>query len=203
MSCEIELKYRIIEEMDVQSLFNHPFFSSYLMNNKRLIHMESTYYDTVNGELSKEKVCLRQRLENGQSVITLKIAKCDNGALSERFEWEVCAPSVKKALPQLLLLGAPKDVISCISSSELIVCANFSFSRSTANIIVSNSLTIALCYDIGYLSRDGKRKTPLREVEFEMISGTSEELLCFGNRFMRYFGAVEETRSKLSRALES
>ena len=36
------------------------------------ISMETTYYDTPNGDLSARRITLRRRLENGLSVCTLK-----------------------------------------------------------------------------------------------------------------------------------
>ena len=60
------------------------------------ISMETTYYDTPTGALSARHYTLRRRLENGQSVCTLKTP-----AGSARNEWEIPCDSIEEAIEQL------------------------------------------------------------------------------------------------------
>ena len=65
MAVEFELKFRAMpEQLDKvqQALTGH----------QQVIEMETTYYDTPGGALSKRKYTLRRRMENGVSVCTLK-----------------------------------------------------------------------------------------------------------------------------------
>ena len=82
------------------------------------ISMETTYYDTPDGKLSRQRITLRRRIENGQSVCTVKTPQTG----LTRGEWDIaCAdiqeaintawasedPSAKKMREELFLQGKP------------------------------------------------------------------------------------------------
>ena len=62
--------------------------------NWEIFSMATTYFDTADGALSSKTCTLRQRLENGVSVCTLKTPAAGFG----RGEWDVQAPCLKSGI---------------------------------------------------------------------------------------------------------
>ena len=94
MGTEFELKYRAdragLEE--IRAAFPGAW---------AVIPMETTYYDTVSGDISCRRWTLRHRLEGETRVCTLK-TPAPGGA---RGEWEVTGQSIGGALPELARLS--------------------------------------------------------------------------------------------------
>ena len=70
------------------------------------IRMQTTYYDTEDGLLEKNRWMLRLRTENERSVVTMKTP----GEGHTRGEWEVESEYLDEALPALAKLGAPEAI---------------------------------------------------------------------------------------------
>ena len=70
------------------------------------IAMETTYYDTVNKDLSARHMTLRRRYENGTSVCTLK---APDGA-NRRKEYETEAANIEEAIPVLCKLSGWQEL---------------------------------------------------------------------------------------------
>ena len=67
------------------------------------IRMQTTYYDTEDGLLEKNRWMLRLRTENERSAVTMKTP----GEGHTRGEWECESAYLDEALPKLAALGAP------------------------------------------------------------------------------------------------
>lgn len=193
MSREIELKYTMPENLSPDEVLAY-------INPSAIkeIAMKSTYFDTPNNFLGKMKASLRHRMENGVSVFTIKTAISGNGALAQRGEWQVEAESLEEALPLLTDLGAPKAVVA-LAQEELVIIAQFEFLRKSA-VLRGENYTADFCVDIGYLSPDGVKKSPLREIELELIDGDLNSLCDFGRALSKQLSLVPQRLSKLSRA---
>lgn len=199
MSCEIELKLKIPDDVSSSEILENPLISKHLVTSPEKIEMKSTYFDTAENALGRARASIRTRLENGNSVVTLKCAKSSDGALARRGEWEVCADSVEAALPELAKTDAPREILNLVEKSTLITVAQFSFLRETA-VLDCGDFSAHICVDIGYLSSDGIKKTPLRELELELISGDEGALRTMGTLLCTTFSMCEERLSKLTRA---
>ena len=194
MSKEIELKFSMPESLCANDVFG----SIGLDSEIREIKMKSTYFDTKNNLLGYTKTSLRHRMENDVSVFTVKTPISGSGALAQRGEWQVEAKTLDEALPKLLAQGVPADIIA-ISKTPLVTVAEFEFSRQ-CGVLKTDSFSAELCVDIGYLSPDGVKKAPLREIELELISGEITALCAYGEELKERFSLVPQTLSKLARA---
>lgn len=194
MSKEIELKYSMPENLSADQVFD----SITLDSEIREIRMKSTYFDTKNNLLGFTKTSLRHRMENDVSVFTVKTPLGGSGALAQRGEWQVEAKNLDDALPKLLEQGVPEDVIA-IAKTPLVTVAEFEFVRKCAQIKTA-VFSAELCVDIGYLSPDGVKKAPLREIEIELISGDVDALCAYGEGLKARFSLAPQTLSKLARA---
>ena len=155
------------------------------------IAMETTYYDTPDGTLGRLHWTVRRRLENGVSVCTVKTNLPDGS----RGEWEVEAAEVAEALPRLVNMGAPEELLSHCAQGLLPTCGA-RFTRKAA-MVCGGCCELAL--DSGVLLGGGKEE-PLCEVEVEQKQGTDEETACFAKALAEKYGLVPQPKSKLARA---
>ena len=188
MAIEYELKYRAPE--DTLEKLRDAFPGHWLETA-----METTYYDTADGALSGRKWTLRRRLENGQSICTLKTP-----AGVARNEWEVPCETIEAALEELCKLGAPAELLSLQNRVLLPVCGA-RFTRWSRNLKFRDRTEGDLSVDMGYLFA-GSRQEALCEVELELTMGDPETVRLEGQALAAEFGLMPEHRSKFKRAYD-
>ena len=186
MGREFELKYRA-SARQLDTIFED-------FDGFREIAMETTYYDTPEGTLSQRKWTLRQRLENGLSVCTLK-TPAENGG---REEFEVSCEDIQAAIPELCKLGAPAELEELTRAGVQKVCGA-RFVRQAAAIMLEDC-TLELALDRGIL-QGGFRIQLLREVEVELKEGSEEAATAFARTLAEKYGLIPERHSKYRRAL--
>jgi len=185
MGREFELKYRASSDQieAVRKLYGE--FDS--------ISMETTYYDTPRGDLSRLRWTLRRRLENGRSVCTLKVPLADGS----RGEWETEAASIEEGLKELCKLSANAALLS-LGAEELIPTCGARFTR-LAKTLSLEDCTVELALDRGVLTGGGKEQS-FAEVEVEYKSGSEAATAAFAKELAHRFGLEPEPRSKIARA---
>lgn len=183
MGREFELKYQANPAV-LEQIQND--FSGF-----HTITMETTYYDTPEGTLGRLHWTVRRRLENGVSVCTVKTNLPDGS----RGEWEVEADEVTEALPRLVAMGAPEELLSHCARGLLPTCG----ARFTRKAAMVNGGRSELALDSGVLLGGGKEE-PLYEVEVEQKQGTDQETCRFAQTLARQYGLTPQPRSKLARA---
>ena len=109
MAAEYEWKFRVTpEEMEtLQAAFPG-----------EEIAMETTYYDTPSGSLSRKKLTLRLRRENGKTVCTCKSRLPDGG----RGEWETPCMDIRQGVALLMGLGCPRELGELAEEGLVPVC---------------------------------------------------------------------------------
>ena len=187
MGIEFELKYRASE-----TVFDA--VRQDLPGEAHLLQMQSVYYDTCDGALSARRWTLRQRLENGQSICTLKTP----GDGIRRQEWEVASESIEQGVLELCKLDCPAEFPGLIRTGLVPICGAH-FTR-IAKTICLDDCTIELAMDSGELT-GGKQKLPLCELEVELKSGGEEACRAFAATLVRQYGLIPEPASKFQRAL--
>ena len=158
------------------------------------IDMETTYYDTFEGRLGNNRWTLRRRYENGKSICTLKTPCPDGG----RGEWEVECGSIMAAIPQLVKLGAPMDLMAFCVSGIMPVCGA-KFTR-LAKVLEVPGATVELALDRGVLTGGG-REMALLEVEVELKAGSDNAATAFALELAAKYGLTPEHHSKYRRSL--
>lgn len=187
MGREFELKFRSNGEKNAAIRGKYGEFSS--------ISMETTYYDTPDRVLRARHWTLRRRFENGVSVCTVKTPAPNGG----RGEWEVQAGDIMSAVPVLIALGAPEELLELTQNGVVEVCAA-RFTRLAKKIPLADG-SIELALDEGHLLGGGKA-LPLAEVEVELKSGSDMVAIGFARLLAAEFQLAQESKSKLQRALE-
>ena len=186
MSREFELKFRASTRQITAIVEDFEGF--------REISMETTYYDTPENDLSQRKWTLRQRLENGLSVCTLK-TPAENGG---REEWEIPCEDIQAAICELCKLGGPPELEALTRNGVQKVCGA-RFIRQAA-LISAEGCTVELALDRGIL-QGGARIEFLREVEVELKEGSEEAAVAFARMLAVKYGLIPERASKYRRAL--
>lgn len=158
-----------------------------------VIKMETTYYDTPSEALSARHYTLRKRLENGVSVCTLKAP-----ARQGRGEWEIECECIEVAVPKLMDMDCPADLLALTMEGLIPVCGA-RFTRIAKTITLPEGV-VELALDEGYLF-SGQRKEPLCEVEVELKAGAIELCDAFAKDLAKRFGLSPQKSSKFRRAL--
>ena len=187
MGIEFEIKFGAAPEICGQILQDHDL-------PWQIICMETTYYDTADGRLSERRYTLRQRMENGVAVCTVKTPAQDAG----RGEWEVENGSIEAAIPELCKLGAPEDLL-CLTQAGVIPVCGARFDRHAAAVCFGNT-ELELALDQGVLF-GGSRQQALCEVEVELKCGSREDAITFARLLAAKYGLQREEKSKFRRAL--
>lgn len=187
MGREFELKYRATDAQlkAIEAKFQN--FSP--------ITMETAYYDTPEGNLSRLRWTLRRRFENGRAVCTMKTPE-KNGA---RGEWEMECNSIEEAIPELCKLGAPAELATFAAKGLIPSCAA-RFTRLAATV-KAEGCTVEIALDRGVLTGSGK-ELPFAEAEVELKAGSEEAAQAFAEDLAAEFGLSPEPKSKVQRAME-
>ncbi len=186
MGVEFELKFKANPQAQEKLLAAYP-------QIWQEIAMETTYYDTAGGDLAQKHYTLRSRRENGVAVCTVKTPM---GALG-RGEWELYCEDIHKAIPQLVSLGAPEDLLAMTAAGVEAVCGA-RFTRQ-AGVIPLEGCTVELAVDRGVLF-GGAQEQPLCEIEVELKQGDASQAVEFARLLAAKFGLVPEHKSKFARA---
>lgn len=158
-----------------------------------VISMETTYYDTPNGDFSARHWTVRRRMENEKSICTFKFPVDAVG----RGEFEVECSSLEEAIPKLCKLSGKEDLTALATAGLKPVCGA-KFTRTAIAMTFGNTL-IELALDRGVLL-GGRRELPLFEVEAELKAGDPADVDRFGVYLQTAYGLEPEKFSKFARA---
>ena len=186
MGREFELKYEAAPEVLEKIREKYSDFTK--------ISMQTTYYDTPDLALRRRKWTLRQRLENGKAVCTVKTPLPDGS----RGEWEVENTGLGAGAAQLCSLGAPKEILDYVNQGVAPFCGA-RFTRLAKTIDLPGG-QVELALDKGALLGGG-RELPFAEVEVELKSGEDDLARDFAQSLAAEFDLQEQPKSKLARAM--
>lgn len=187
MGREFELKYAATPDILAAIQSQYHGFSP--------ISMETTYFDTAEGDLSAKRITLRLRKENGTAVCTLKTPGDAHG----RGEWEVLCGDIYKAIPLLVEAGCPKELELLTAKGIAPVCGARFVRRAKMLDLADGKLELAL--DEGVLM-GGSRELSLCEVEVEHKGGPEAATEAFARELASRYGLVPEEKSKFCRAMD-
>lgn len=158
------------------------------------IRMESTYFDTADGQLSQRHITLRMRMENGHSVCTMKTPI----SAFARGEWELECADIEKAIPELCKLANQPQLKHLLQDGVRPVCGA-QFLRK-AKVVSLPDCTVELALDEGWLFA-GANRAALCELEVELKDGSEEAATAFAQALAARYGMQTEPVSKFRRAL--
>ena len=197
-SMEKEYKWRANEYVLGQALL---WASSRIGSQSRTIHMQSQYYDTLDGLLSRQQAALRLRRENARSVCCLKMNNQNTPeGMRAHEEYQCDAETVQEGLHALPDKGAPRDLCEQALAAQLEMICNVDF-RRCAVLLQEGDTVCELALDEGTL-RHGGRTAPLCEIELEYVAGSEDAFHSLAAELAEYLSLVPEPESKLVRAMK-
>lgn len=187
MGIEFELKFRATPEQLAAIALS-------VEGQQTHFSMHTTYYDTPDGDLSHRHYTLRRRMENENSVCTLKFPVGELG----RGEFELECDRIENALPELCKQSGLPDLPKLLQKGIIPVCGA-KFDR-TAITVELDGTTVEWALDRGILYGGGREEN-LCEVEIELKAGPRQVALAYAAQMASQFGLVSESFSKFRRAL--
>ena len=185
MSIEFELKYRATPEI-LEAV------AADAKGSIRRFAMATTYYDTKDRALSRRHCTLRRRMENEDSVCTLKMPA---GGLG-RAEFSLEQDTIQAAVTELCKLSGFEALTSL--APELTEVCGARFDRIAITVDVGDCV-VELALDTGVLTGGGK-EIPLCELEVELKSGSREAAVTYAKLLALRYGLHPEPLSKFCRA---
>lgn len=149
---EKEYKWRADEYLLGQALL---WASSRIGSQSRTIHMQSQYFDTLDGLLRQQQGALRLRRENERSVCCLKLRNENTpDGMRAHEEYQCDAKTVQEGLHALPDKGAPRDLCEQALAAQLEMICNVDF-RRCAVLLQEGDTVCELALDEGTLRHGG------------------------------------------------
>jgi len=181
---------RILRDTEIIQLSESPF---------QTVPMRARYYDTPDGCLEARRWTLRLRNEGGCDIAALKLQGESRGGVYRRDEFEAAAESVESAVPGLLAAGAPPELAELIKSGLNERC-RIEFDRQAVPLSWDGGTKAMLSIDQGAIYAGG-RTLPLLELELELLSGETEDLLDLAERLKQAYRLTPGLLGKYVRGL--
>lgn len=199
MGKELEWKLAVPEACLLDDILAWTEIRRRMAEEPRFYHMRTSYYDTPDRRWSQRYVTLRRRLENEVSVLCVK-APLPGGAEGAhlRGEWELEGDDLIAALPRLVALGAPAELLE---PGELACRWQADFIRRAVLLRFADGSLCELALDRGSL-RGPTSSCPLCELELELKQGAPDETLALLAALRSRFGLELQEKSKIARARE-
>ena len=195
MGKELEFKLAVPDTRVLETILFDKEVAAVRQGNYALYDMATIYYDTDTRALSAKKWTLRLRQENFDLIATVKTPA---GEDHTRGEWSCKAQSIEEALPVLVELGAPGELLQLTAGGVKPLCLA-RFSRRAAEIKIADGTVCELAGDVGVVSA-GQKESPICEIEVELKQGDAEVARAFAEELCDRFGLKEEPLSKFQRA---
>lgn len=161
--------------------------------------LHAIYLDTPDRRLARQGLSWRLRREGRRWVQTLKAA---GAGPIERFEHEVVRPAGSH--DALLHAGSPPGdrliaVLRVAHAEGFEPVARFTTQvRRISRRVCTRGAIVEVAFDEGRVTT-GQASQPLREIEFELVSGSVAAMLELAERWRKRFGLVYDPRSKAER----
>ena len=201
---EIELKYSIEDDSIIRSIMEDRILTSVEKKNSReTLAMHAVYFDTANGDLRKNHIAFRIRLEGNRYIATLKRRNTAEEGLHRREE--INAPVTDDAFienPKLSVFSGDElidDIAAEITDEKLIPVMEMNFVREEFRIDYKGSL-MEVSVDQGDIITI-KGSCPICEMEIELYSGKEQDLVKLGKQLQKSYNLKEENISKYARGL--
>lgn len=198
---EIELKYRIPGEEIAERIWDDSLFSDMEEEESREeIELSAVYYDTKELDLAKNEIAYRVRKEGDRQIATLKWKGRSEDGLHVREELTVQVPDNRPDIGVFLESDIGADLEQLLEGKELEELMHSEIRRRRFRIDTGEGI-FEFSVDQGAIYAAGK-KTDIQEVEIELFSGETEELMEIGRKLQEMYGLEAEDTSKYAKGID-
>lgn len=198
---EIELKYRIPDVETAERIWEDSLFSEIEEDSSREeTQMVAIYYDTDELDLARNKIAYRVRREGERLIATLKWSGKSEDGLHTREELCVPVPEGGPDISPFLESDIGEELEQILKDKEMTELLRTDIRRRSFRIDTGTGL-FEISVDIGKVLAGGG-EAPVQEVEVELFSGETEEMLEVGKRLQEVYGLETEDTSKYMKGIE-
>ena len=197
---EIELKYNIPDSETAELIWENELFKDEEEEGSRdVLNNDARYFDTDSFDLARNDVAYRVRREGDRLVAALKWKGHTEDGLHVREEINV---PVQDDFPDLDVFNESSvgcEVHKFAENSDLKCIVQTACLRRRFRIDTGTGL-FEFSVDSGEIVTECGVQ-PINEVEIELFTGETEELMEIGKKLQEKYGLAEENRSKYYRGL--
>ena len=195
MATETELKLSLAPEA-VATLLRHPLLAGIPCCQQ----LHNTYFDTEDLALTRQKVAVRERRIEEQTLLTVKTAGQSQGGLSQRREWENATQPGRFDFARLVDDTTLAKALTAVAN-QLVPVFTTNFERLSWHIPFGESVVeVALDRGAIEVSRHGRqRQAPICEVELELKSGDTSALQALAAQLKTVVRLTPTDESKAAR----
>ncbi len=198
MGIEREWKLAAEDAAELEHILSDPALNAMRTEEVRVYEMRTTYFDTPSRHFAERFYTVRRRMENERSVLCVKAPVPGGDGAKVRGEWETEGEDMAAALPELVAMGAPADLLEAAKEGLVPVCGA-AFRRRAVTLRLPDGSLAELACDLGEL-RGPTESMPLCEVELELKEGEGAATGALADELCKRFRLRPEPRSKISRA---
>lgn len=201
---EIELKYSLKNEKIAEEIRNDEDLLKYeVEGSEQELNLDAIYFDTEDEDLRRNFIAFRIRREGVRNVATLKWNGMQDGALHTREELNINIGSGDfPKTPDISVFSQSEigeRILKIVGDKKLVPLMGINMLRKIWRLEDNNEL-VEICIDNGKVSTV-KGEEKISEIEIEMLTGNSENLLALGEKLAEKYGLKPEKRSKFERGL--
>lgn len=198
---EIELKYRIPDGETAARIWEDSLFSAIEEEDSREeIPMYAIYYDTPEMDLARNEIAYRVRREGDRQIATLKWKGRSEDGLHVREELTVPVADNSPRIDVFAESDIGGELETILADKELQELMHTDIKRRRFRIDTGTGL-FEISVDEGSISAAGDSRD-IREVELELFTGETEELMEVGRKLQDVYGLESEDVSKYGRGME-
>ncbi|MBQ0079013.1 MAG: CYTH domain-containing protein [Eubacterium sp.] len=198
---EIELKFDIPSEEIADAIWQNELFKAYEEEESREeMCLDARYYDTAEYALSKQMIAYRVRKEGERLVAALKWKGTNEGALHSREE--LCVP-VFDSTPDVSIFAQSDigDELMAITGGKELGCIIKTQVHRKSFRIDTGTGIFEFSIDSGKIITPFGEE-PIHEVEVELFTGETDELVTIGDKLAEKYNLVTAERSKYARGID-
>ncbi len=196
---EIELKLAVLDPDEIDRIIADEFLLSLSVRPWQTERLVSTYYDTEQHGLMDKHLTFRIRANGKGYEATVKGGGKIVGGLHERQEWNVPLKTASADIEIFAATGIGDQLREIVNGEPLLPLFTTDFMRQSLLVDYGTSV-IEVAVDQGEIAA-GDQTESLLEMELELKSGVSIDLIILGALLANRFKLRQEGRSKYQRGL--
>ena len=198
---EIELKYRIPDELTAEKIWvNELFDGEEEEGSREELDLYARYYDTADRDLMKNGIAYRVRKEGEHFIATVKWQGRSEDGLHCREELACPVPDVGPDLGIFSESDIGEELDELCGEKDLDVLMETRIRRRRYRIDTGDAI-LEVSVDEGAVKASCGEE-PISEMEIELFTGETDELLRVGKRMQKQYGLEAEDVSKYAKGIQ-
>lgn len=197
---EIELKYRIPDEETADRIWDNELFTEMEEEGSREeLSLHACYYDTADLDLARSRIAYRIRKEGEHFTSTVKWQGKSEDGLHEREELSCHVPDDTPDLELFCESEIGEEIRNIVGEKMLQLVLETRIKRRRYRIDTDEAI-LEVAIDEGSVDTE-KGSENILELEIELFTGDTDELMRIGSKMQKQYGLVPEDMSKYAKGI--